>query len=229
MAKKRKRSHAAQGTPKPSLWTAQEKATLYGWLDYCAKVVEYDKNDFLSTVSFKLEDEGIQSHDIRRITDKLRRDWNSYGMANTTFDDIFKIGAAIFERFSDQQKEDIAIAKERFIRDNMSTTPARRLRRDRASTQMRSMSRTPAQSSQNGTPSLIKRERESKHHGSPALRTYGKDRRRKVDQAPKVADSGKTQSKNSAFTVNTISSLIMQANTYICVLEAPKSKSEVGI
>ena len=71
-------------------WSAEEKATLYGWLDYGVKVLGYSKEDFFSTVGIKLEDSGSTRHDVNKITSKLKRDWFRYGSTGYDFDDIFK-------------------------------------------------------------------------------------------------------------------------------------------
>ena len=181
MAKKRKRSKVAQGTPKASQpWSNEEKATLYGWLDYCVEVLGYGKEDFLSTVCIKLEDQGSSRHDINIIVRKLRRDWQSYGPEEQDhgneeqkFEEIFERGSLCFTGFSAQEHENIATAKRQFVHESTTTTPAKRLLRDRSSNHLRSVSRTPVQSSHKGTPTLFKRENRSQ--GSTSLATYDRD------------------------------------------------------
>jgi len=183
-------------------WSAEEKATLYGWLDYGVKVLGYSKEDFFSTVGIKLEDSGSTRHDVNKITSKLKRDWFRYGSTGYDFDDIFKDGASDLFGFSIEEKEQISAVKQQFVQESTNTTPARRLRRDRTSNQLRSMSRTPAQFSKNESPSLIKKE--SRIHGSPALKTYGKYRKRGRVQAPRDLETAMKQNKKSKHKVYSI-------------------------
>jgi len=204
MAKKRKRPNVGQGPPpKPSPpWSAEEMATLYGWLDYCVQVLGYNKEDFFSTVTVKLEDQGSTRHDVKLVKAKLKRDHESYGREGTNMDDVFRHGGSDLIGFSDQEKKKIATAKQTFIDETITATPARRLRRDRSSNQLRSMSHTPAQSLKKESPGLIKRE--NRMHGSPSLKTYGKDRKKDVVRKHREPESVMKQSKLPAHVVRSI-------------------------
>lgn len=197
MAKKRKRSRDAQGTTKSSLWSAKEKATLYGWLDYCVEA-KYSKADTLRIIAVKLEDVGSVRNDTNKITAKLHRDWNRFGAVGSKFDDIFEYGhgSSDIQAFTEQELIDIFDAKKKFVEEAEHGPLIRRSRRSQAGSQSRTFSRTPVQTPRNENQVLLQSQKTTLGSPYPAVKRCRNDGGSENVQGSRENGTGLQQKKH---------------------------------
>ncbi|KAF5591746.1 hypothetical protein FPCIR_6026 [Fusarium pseudocircinatum] len=103
MARKRNRKSKRSGKSKPKpkdmlFWSNTDRLELLAHLNWC---VQYDQK-FESTAINYLKNATGKEFTSRRIHDKLKREWTTYGTC-ANFDDLFSLGTAGLTEFKGQE------------------------------------------------------------------------------------------------------------------------------
>ena len=149
MAGKRKRPAVSNNSPKTQLWSDKECAILYAYLDFGIKKLNYNKNDFLSTVGIRLKDAGSTRSELTKIVAKLKYDWEKFGRYGTHFEDLYKDGSCVIT-FDKKDIIKIAEAYRNFEAESSTIPTTRRLRGSTALARDSSIACSTAESLENG-------------------------------------------------------------------------------